>query len=121
MNVKIGCPLLVAKNDFYWEHVMKSYKVSIIGGWCGNRMVIVADHIAEKLEAAGYPCKVGTFNAWENYTQPPIADLILQLLPAFTEAETHCPVINIKPLLVDLNHSQTFDRIFQQVKADYPA
>ena len=100
---------------------MKTYKVCVIGGWCGNRMFIVADYIAQKLSDAGYPCSIRTFNAWENYTQPPVADLVLQLLPAFTEAETHCPVINIKPFLVDLNHSQTLDRVMQQVQADYPA
>ena len=100
---------------------MKTYKVCVIGGWCGNRMVIVADHIAQKLADAGYPCSIRTFSAWENYTQPPSADLVLQLLPAFTEAETGCPVINIKPLLVDLDDSKTITRVLEQVRADYPS
>jgi hypothetical protein len=43
----------------------------------------------------------------------------LQLLPAFTEAETGCPVINIKPLLLDLDHALTIEKILKQVREDY--
>ncbi|MBM3123952.1 MAG: hypothetical protein FJZ87_02640 [Chloroflexi bacterium] len=100
---------------------MTTYKVCVIGGWCGNRMVMVADHLARKLAEAGYPCSIRTFNAWENYTQPPAADLILQLLPAFTQAETGCLVLNVRPLLADIDDSKTIAKILEQVRADYPA
>jgi len=98
---------------------MQSYHICVIGGWCGNRLIIVAEHLAQLLQEAGYPCRVTHHSVWENYTQPPFADLILQLLPAFTEAEAGCPVINIRPLIGDLNHPETTDRILQQVRADH--
>ena len=99
---------------------MKTYRVCVIGGWCGNRMFMVAEHLGQKLADAGYPCSMRTFNAWENYTQPPAADLILQLLPAFSEAETGCPVLNTKPLRADLDDSNTIIRVLEQVRAGYP-
>jgi hypothetical protein len=83
-------------------------------------MYMVAEHLKEVLGQAGFACRVTTHSVWENYTQPPASHLVLQLLPAFTQAETHCPVINIKPLLADLNHPLTLDKIMQQVRADYP-
>ena len=32
---------------------MSNYKVCVIGGWCGNRMVMVAEHLEELLGKAG--------------------------------------------------------------------
>ncbi len=97
---------------------MANYRVCVIGGWCGNRLYMVAEHLSDLLAETGYPCQVKTHSVWENYSQPPVSNLILQLLPAFTEAETGCPVINIKPLLLDLNHPPTIEKIFAQVQAD---
>jgi hypothetical protein len=50
---------------------------------------------------------------------PPLSNLVLQLLPAFTEAETGCPIINIRPFLIDLDHPQTIEKIFTQLKLDF--
>jgi hypothetical protein len=96
------------------------YKIIVVGGWCGNRMIIVAEHLANRLEIAGYSCRLKHHSVWENPAPPVGGDLVLQLLPAFTEAETGCPVINIKPMLVDLDHSQTLTRILERVRLDYP-
>ena len=82
-------------------------------------MVMVADHISELLSMAGYPCQVKHHSVWDNFSQPPHSNLILQLLPAFTEAEIGCPVINIKPLLLDLDHPQTIEKVLKQVQSDY--
>ncbi len=98
---------------------MSKFRVSVIGGWCGNRMIMVAEHLASMLNNYGYSCKVTHHSVWENYSQPPSADLVLQLLPAYTEAETQCPVINIKPLLVDLDHPLTIDNILNHMQANY--
>ena len=100
---------------------MANYRVCVVGGWCGNRMVMVAEHLQEVLAQAGYSCRVTTHSVWENYTVPPAANLVLQLLPAFTAAEAGCPVITIKPLLVDLDHPTTLAKILEQVRSDYPA
>jgi len=82
-------------------------------------MIMVAEHLASMLNNYGYSCKVTHHSVWENYSQPPSADLVLQLLPAYTEAETQCPVINIKPLLVDLDHPLTIDNILNHMQANY--
>jgi hypothetical protein len=80
-------------------------------------MMIVAEHLAQLMEDGGYPCRISHHSVWENYSTPPMADLILELLPAYTEAEAGCPVINIRPLLTDLNHPQTIARVLEQVSA----
>jgi hypothetical protein len=98
---------------------MAPYRISVIGGWCGNRLFMVAEHLAERLENAGFQCQVKGHSIWDNYSRPPLSNLVLQLLPAFTEAETGCPVINIKPLLLDLDHPETIEKIFAQVKSDF--
>jgi hypothetical protein len=98
---------------------MTKYRVCVIGGWCGNRLAMVVEHLSELLEKAGYPCQVKSHSVWENANQPPVSNLVLQLLPAFTEAETGCPVINIRPFLIDLDHPQTIEKIFAQIKLDF--
>jgi hypothetical protein len=84
---------------------------------CGHRMMVVVEHLTELFQQAGYPCRVTHHSIWENYSAPPPADLILQLLPAYTEAEAGCPVINIRPLLADLDHPTTMARVTKQVEA----
>jgi hypothetical protein len=84
-------------------------------------MVMVAEHLQDILQTKGVPCKVVTHSVWENYSHPPVSDLVLQLLPAFTEKEIGCPVINIKPLLADLDHPETIQKVLKQVQASYPA
>ena len=100
---------------------MTKYRVCVIGGWCGNRLTMVAEHLSDLLEKAGYPCQVKSHSVWENYSQPPVSNLILQLLPAFTEPETGCPVINVRPFLLDLDHPATIEKVLKQVQADYIA
>ena len=99
---------------------MAKYHVCVVGGWCGNRMVMVAEHLDDLLSAAGFPCRVTTHSVWDNFSYPPAANLILQLLPAFKAAELGRPVLNVKPLLVDLSHPETIEKILGQIQADYP-
>jgi hypothetical protein len=98
---------------------MSVYSICVVGGWCGNRMVIVAEHLQQLITNAGYPCKVTHHSVWENYSTPPRADLVLQLLPAYTEAETGCPIIPIRPLLLDLNDPKTIARVMDRITADF--
>jgi hypothetical protein len=97
---------------------MSKYHVCVIGGWCGNRLVMVAEHLDELFQKAGFPCQVKSHSVWENFNQPPASNLILQLLPAFTEAETGCPIINIRSFLIDIDHPQTLEKIFTQIRGD---
>ena len=96
---------------------MKTYKICVIGGSCGHRMMMVAERLTELMQAGGYPCRVSHHSIWENYSTPPLSDLILQLLPAYTQAEAGCPVVNIRPMLVDLDHPETIARIMTQANA----
>jgi hypothetical protein len=84
-------------------------------------MVMVAEHLEELLQKEGYPSRVTTHSVWDNFSAPPPANLVLQLLPAFTEAETGCPVITIKPMIADYDHAETLAKIFARVRLDYPA
>lgn len=99
---------------------MAPYKICIIGGHCGVRMIVVAERLEEVLTGAGYPCQVTHQSLWDHPTPPRSANLILELLPAFTEAEAGCPVLSIRQLLRDLDDPQTIEKIFERVRASYP-
>ena len=98
---------------------MNAYKVCVVGGHCSNRYMIVAEQLATLFEKRGLYCQVVTHGVAGEYCFPPRANLILQLLPAFTEEEAGCPVINIKPLIGDPNHPATIEKILNQIQADY--
>ena len=99
---------------------MTEYKVCVVGGWCGNRMVMVAEHLGEILSRAGMPARVFTHSVWDNFSHPPASDLVLQLLPAFKESELPTPLLTIRPLLADIDHPETIQKILGQVRAGYP-
>jgi hypothetical protein len=99
---------------------MRYFHVRVIGGNCGHKMVVVADHIREVLARTGYECKVSTQSIWETMSMPPAVDIILQLLPAFSEDEGECPILYVKPLLADLDDQETWDNILATIKAHYP-
>ena len=100
---------------------MSPYRICVIGGHCGVRMIVVAEHLDELLKKAGYPCQVTHQSLWDHPTPPRSANLVLELLPAFTEAEAGCPVLSIRQLLRDLDDPQTIEKIFERVRASYPA
>ncbi len=102
------------------DHNMKRFKICVVGGHCGVRMMVVAEHVQELLHNAGYDCEVTHQGLWDHPTPPRHADLILELLPAFSEAEAGCPVINIKPLLGDLDHPQVIDKVLKQMQSICP-
>ncbi len=91
---------------------MSNFRVSVLGGSCGNRMVIIADHLHELFQERGYACQVTSISVWECFSFPPMADLLLQLLPAFKDEEVECPTINIRPLLQDMNDKETLGKIY---------
>ena len=99
---------------------MKKFHIRIIGGWCGNRMVMIRDFLAEMFEVQGYDIKLDQQSIWENNAPPTLVDLVLQLIPAFSSEELNCPSLNIRPFLKDLQHQETLDAIDQTVKEYYP-
>lgn len=98
---------------------MSNFKVCVVGGHCSNRVMIVAEQLMEFFEKKGIDCQVFTYLAAGEYGFPPRSNLILQLLPAFNERDTGCPVINIKPLIGDPNHPAVLEKILKYVQADY--
>ena len=96
---------------------MKTHKVYVVGGHCSNRYMIVAEQLSKLFADKGIQCQVFTQGVTGEYSFPPRASLILQLLPAFTTAEAGCPVINIKPLIGDPNHPETIQKIMDQLHA----
>jgi len=100
---------------------MKKFHIRIIGGWCGNRMVMVRDHLATLLEESGYTTKIDQQSIWENYAPPDRADMVLQLIPAFSIEELNCPSINIRPFSKDIHHQETLEAIFKALEEHYPS
>jgi hypothetical protein len=100
---------------------MSKFKVCVVGGHCGNRVMIVAEQLTELFEKKGIDCQVITHLAAGEYGFPPRSNLILQLLPAFTKEEAGVPVINIKPLIGDPAHPPTIEKILKQVQACHTA
>lgn len=94
---------------------MSAYKICLVGGFCGSRRFTVAEQINELFTQAGIHFKTSFQNAWENSTPPHAFDLVLQIIPVFTEAEISCPMIIVKFLLVDPNHQPTIKKIMQYI------
>ena len=100
---------------------MARFHVRVVGGWCGNRIMQVADYMRELFEQEGWPCRVTHQSIWETYALPPQVDLILQLMPAFTEEEAGCPVILIRPMIRDLDHGPTLEQVTSFMRGQFPA
>jgi len=99
---------------------MEPYKVCLVSGWCGNLRFIITEHIEKIFTEAGFQLKITYKNVWENPDPPRSFDLVLQLLPIFREEETGSPMINIKPMLADLNHQPTINKINQHIETIAP-
>jgi hypothetical protein len=84
-------------------------------------MVIVRDHLAALLESMGYQVRIDNQSIWENSAPPQHADLVFQLIPAFSPDEMPCPSISIRTLLRDLNDPETIGRVLAIVREVYPA
>ena len=99
---------------------MGKFHIRLVGGWCGNRMVMVRDHLDQLLSGRGYQVKIDQQSIWENYAPPQHADLVLQLMPAFSPEELDPPSLLVRPFLKDLDHQETLDQVLEAVAAHYP-
>ena len=98
---------------------MDKFHIRLIGGWCGNRMVMVRDHLSEILTERGYKVKIDQQSIWENYAPPQHVDLVLQLMPAFSEDELEPPSLSVRPFLKDLDHPETINCVLEAVSTHY--
>ena len=99
---------------------MGKFHIRLVGGWCGNRMVMIRDHLDKLLTESGYEVKIDQQSIWENYAPPQHVDLVLQLMPAFSEEELEPTSLHVRPFLKDLDHSETLDSVFDAVSNLYP-
>ena len=99
---------------------MGKFHIRIVAGWCGNQMVIVRDHLFDLISERGYDVKIDLQSIWENNAPPQHADLVLQLIPAFSPEELSKPSLNIRPFLKDLNHQDTVSAVFSALEIHYP-
>jgi galactitol-specific phosphotransferase system IIB component len=99
---------------------MKKFHIRIVGGWCGNRMVMIRENLAKLLAERGYEVKLDQQSIWENSAAPLHVDLVLQLISAFSTDELNCPSLNIRPFLKDLDHQETIENIIVAMEAYYP-
>ena len=98
--------------------VKSNYHIVLIGGWCGNLIYIVAERLQDLLAENALPGTITTHSIYGNFDPPPDCKLILQLVPAFDKDEISCPIINVRPLLVDLNHEATINAVIERVRSD---
>lgn len=98
---------------------MKKYHIRIVGGWCGNRMAMIEEYLEELLSTRGYHVRIDHQSIWESRAVCPTADLMLQLVPAFTEEEVHCPLLSIRAMSRDLEHEETVSSILAAVADGY--
>jgi hypothetical protein len=83
-------------------------------------MVMVRENLSQLLSAQGYEIKIDEQSIWENYAPPQHADLVLQLMPAFSEDELEPPSLLVRKFVKDIDHQETLDRVFQAVELHYP-
>jgi hypothetical protein len=95
---------------------MKKCEVCIIGGSCGTFLIAVTDHLQKVFATKGLDCKVYYQSALQNSDPPSTANVVLQSMPLLTEKDIHCPLINIRPLIVDLNQVETMQKILTTVE-----
>jgi galactitol-specific phosphotransferase system IIB component len=99
---------------------MGKFHIRLVGGWCGNRMVMVRDQLDNLLTQKGYDVKIDQQSVWESYAPPQHANLVLQLMPAFSPDELKPPSLLVHPFLKDLDHQQTLDQVCDAVAQYYP-
>ena len=99
---------------------MGKFHIRLVGGWCGNRMVMVRDNLTQLLTEKGYDVKIDQQSIWENYAPPQHADLVLQLMPAFSPEELQTPSLLVRQFLKDLNHVKTLEQVYEAVSKHYP-
>lgn len=72
-------------------------KVLIAGGLCGTTMLVAAEKIEARCEAAGVTVAVTIQNLWETSYVRPGYDLMIEMFPYFEDMQ--CPVISGKPFI----------------------
>ena len=98
---------------------MGKFHIRLVGGWCGNRMVMVRDHLDHHLTERGYDIKIDQQSIWDNYAPPQHVDLVLQLMPAFSEEELEPASLHVRPFLKDLDHPETLELVVEAVSRLY--
>lgn len=99
---------------------MGKFHIRLVGGWCGNRMVMVQQNLDNLLAERGFDVKIDQQSVWESYAPPQHVDLVLQLMPAFSADELEPPSLLVHPFLKDIDHQETIEQVFEAVALHYP-
>ena len=98
---------------------MGKFHIRLVGGWCGNRMAIVREHLSKLLAEKGYQVKIDEQSIWESYAPPQHVDLVLQLMPAFQPEELIPPSLLVRAFVRDFDHPETLEKVLEAVKLHY--
>jgi len=99
---------------------MGKFHIRLVGGWCGNRLSMVQQHLHKLLTEKGYDIKIDQQSIWESYAPPQHADLVLQLMPAFSPDELKPPSLLVHQFVKDIDHKETLEQVFEAVATHYP-
>jgi len=99
---------------------MGKFHIRLVGGWCGNRLAMVQEHLDMLLAEKGYEIKIDQQSIWESYAPPQHADLVLQLMPAFSPDELKPPSLLVHQFVKDIDHQETLEQVFEAVAIHYP-
>ncbi len=98
---------------------MGKFHIRLVGGWCGNRMTMVREHLTQLLAEKGYQVKIDEQSIWESYAPPQHVDLVLQLMPAFSPEELTPPSLLVRSFVRDFDHPETLERVLEAVAEYY--
>lgn len=98
---------------------MAKFHIRLVGGWCGNRMAMVREHLSQLLTEQGYRVKIDEQSIWENYAPPQHVDLVLQLMPAFSSEELDPPSLLVRPFVKNIDHRDSLNQVFEAVARYY--
>ncbi len=91
---------------------MKRLEILLAGGSCGSTLFLIADEIEHQLsDVWGFPYRLTLQNIWERFDAPAKIDLILQTMPAYQPSQVSCPILSVKPMILDQDHPETLEAI----------
>lgn len=92
-------------------------EILLAGGSCGSTLFLIADAVEHHLaDVWRIPHRLTLQNIWERFEAPARTDLILQTMPAYQPSEVDCPVLSVKPMIRDHQHTETLEAIHNTVE-----
>jgi hypothetical protein len=100
---------------------MSKFHIRILGGTCGGAMYVIGEFLQDYLAARGFECRITQQDVVVSRTLPPNVDLVLQVVPTFKPEDLELPLINVRPMLLNLEHPGTIQQIMAVLDERHPA